>query len=111
MGFLSNRGSQEETEAQRMTFTKRMMVVLLLVGLADIQLSYILALLGRDPVIELSIAIVTEIIGVSIAYIVKSYFGKKEEERVRFERDLIDRKDRLRGYLGEDVEEDEGVAE
>lgn len=45
------------------TFTKLWVSILLLFALADLQLSYVLAYLGREQIAEsLSVAIVTEII-------------------------------------------------
>lgn len=84
MGIFKKKDHEKEmTEVQKLTFTKRMVIVLLIMGIIDVQFSYILALLGRDPAQELSIAVVTEILGVSVAYMVKAFFGKKEEEKTR----------------------------
>lgn len=66
------------------TFTKKCMKVILSFSILDLQLSYILAFMGRVEIAEdLSKVIVTEIIGVMVAYFMKSYFETKESEKVR----------------------------
>lgn len=86
------RESQEReiTEMQKLTYTKRMVTALLIIGLIDLQFTYLLSFLGRESVQDLSIAIVTYILGVAIAYMVKSFFGKKEEEKTRLEEKELD---------------------
>lgn len=64
------------------TFTKLWVSVILIIAIIDLQLSYILAFLGYEQIAEtLSIAIVTEIIGVSIAYIVRAHLDTKAERK------------------------------
>jgi hypothetical protein len=64
------------------TFTKRMMKAILYVALIDLQLSYILAFLGKEQIAEqLSGDICHTIIGVCLGYFLKSYFETREEER------------------------------
>lgn len=54
------------------------------IAVIDIQLSYLLAFLGKEQIAEtLSITVVTEIIGVMATYFMKSYFETKESERNR----------------------------
>lgn len=77
-------------DVQKTTYTKRMVSALLIIGIIDLQLTYLLSFLGRDSAQELSIAIVTYILGVAITYMVKSYFGKKEEEKTRLEEKELD---------------------
>lgn len=63
----------------------------LLVGLFDLQLSYILAFIGKVEIAQdLSIAVCTTIIGVYAPYLVKAFFGKKAEvENENKEREVI----------------------
>ena len=64
------------------TFTKRMMKAILYVALIDLQLSYILAFLGKEQIAEqLSGDICHTIIGVCLGYFLKSFFETKEEEK------------------------------
>lgn len=64
------------------TFTKLWVTILLIVAVIDLQLSYVLALLDRHEIAEtLSIAIVTEIIGVIAIYMVKSFFETSNEKK------------------------------
>ena len=66
------------------TFTKLWITVLLSLAIVDMQLSYVLAFLGREQIAEeLSGKIVVEIVGVMVAYLAKSFFetwaGKNHE--------------------------------
>ena len=68
------------------TFTKRAVMVILFVALLDLQLSYLLAFLGREQIAEnLSSDITKVIIGTILGYLAKSFFETKEEEKVRLE--------------------------
>lgn len=73
---------------KKKTFTKRMVKAILIVAVADLQLTYALAFvgvaLGRDTIATaetLSITIVTEIIAVILGYYLKSFFETKEEKK------------------------------
>lgn len=72
------------------TFTKLWVSVLLIVAVIDLQLSYTLAFLGKDQIAEtLSVAIVTELLGVVGIYMVKSFLETKEEKKHELEELLI----------------------
>lgn len=65
------------------TFTKLWVSVLLVVAIIDLQLSYVLAYLGRDQIAEtLSVAVVTEIIGVTGIYIIRAFFDTYSEKKM-----------------------------
>lgn len=67
---------------RRRTFTKQAVRGILLVALLDLQLSYLLAFLGREQIAEtLSITVVTEIVAVMLGYFLKAYSETKEEKR------------------------------
>lgn len=65
------------------TFTKKLVMVMLVVGVINSEIPYLLALAGRDPVVDIGRLWITQIIAVIVGYYIKSYFGKKEEENVR----------------------------
>lgn len=66
------------------TFTKKWVGKLMYIALIDLQLSYLLAFLGREQIAEeLSRTIVVEIIGVMLGYFCKSYFETRESEKNR----------------------------
>lgn len=68
------------------TYTKKWIARILVVAMIDIQFSYILAFLGREAIAEtLSGIIVTEIIGVTLGYLVKSFFETREEKKHELE--------------------------
>lgn len=60
------------------------------IAVIDLQLSYLLAFLGREQIAEeLSRTIVLEIIGVMLGYFGKSYFETREQEKVRLREDEV----------------------
>lgn len=69
------------------TFTKIAITVILFFALLDLQLTYILAFMGKDQIAEsLSSDIATTIVGVMLGYFLKSLFEtffEKREERLR----------------------------
>lgn len=72
-------------------FSKRIMRVILIQAIIDIQLTYVLAFLGKENIAEtLAITIVTEIIGSFATYAFRAHFGKKNEEIMKFERERLD---------------------
>ena len=75
------------------TFSKRAVTAILIVALIDLQLSYILAFMGKEQIAEeLSSEITRTIIGVMLGYFLKSLFEtffEKREERLTREGDNV----------------------
>ena len=61
------------------TYTKNLVAIIIGVCLIDLQLSYILSFMGKDPCLDLSIKLCETILGVSFAYILRAYFDNKAE--------------------------------
>lgn len=75
-----------KTRFNKKTFTKKAVKVILFLALVDLQLSYILAFLGREQIAEtLSGDICNVIIGTILGYLAKSFFETKEEEKNKIE--------------------------
>lgn len=73
------------------SFTKKIMSVIVVIALIDLQLPFILAFLGREQIAEtLGGLIVTEIIAVFLVYCAKSFFETKEEEKIKYLRDKLE---------------------
>lgn len=69
---------------KKTTFSKKAVKWILITALFDLQLSYLLAFLGREQIAEtLSITVVTSVIAVMLGYFMKSFKETKEEEKVR----------------------------
>ena len=66
-------------------YSKRITTVILVVALVDIQLTYILAFLGKEIAETLAVTLVTEVVAVFGTYCIKAYLGKRNEERIRLE--------------------------
>lgn len=79
---------QSIEDALVLTFSKKWVNRLMWIAVIDLQLSYVLAFLDKMEIAQqLSIAIVTEIIGVMLGYFTKAFFGKREEENMKFKRE------------------------
>lgn len=64
------------------TYTKRMITSILIVALIDLQLSYVLAFMGKENTMEnIAQDLIISIIGVVIVYCAKSFFETKEEKK------------------------------
>lgn len=84
---------------RRWTFTKKIVSILLVIAVIDLQLTYILAFLGMPETLqETSGKLITEILGVVFVYCVKSFFETKEEEKNK----LIDKAIRAGDITGFD---------
>lgn len=83
-----NKKKRKTSRAEReRTYSKTMVTIVLTIAIIDSQLPYILSAFGRDPVSDLGIVFVTEIIAVCLGYFLKSYFGKKNEEQLKYDRE------------------------
>ena len=85
--MIMNNKEQKRYNSMLPTFTKKAVFAILVVSLIDLQLSYILAFMGREQIAEsLSTTIASTIIGVMIGYFMKALFEtffEKREERLR----------------------------
>lgn len=78
---------RKRSDKQKQTFSKRMVAIIIGFGILDIQLAYVLALLDKQVPETLTVAIVTEIVGVALGYFIKSFRETREEENMKFKRD------------------------
>lgn len=63
------------------TYTKRLVALIIFVSLIDLQLSYVLAFLGKEQIAEtLSTQICLTILGTAIVYLIRAYFDTKAEK-------------------------------
>ena len=76
------------------TFTKKMVAFIIIICIIDLQLSYILAFLGKASTIEdLSCQLCITILGVAFAYMIRAYFDTKAEHQnldQKIKKDIID---------------------
>lgn len=64
---------------QKMTFSKRVTMIILIVALIDLQIC-----IFRNME-TLAISIITEIVAVVLTYSIKAFYGKREAERTRLQ--------------------------
>ena len=80
------------------TFTKKSVAIIIAVALIDLQLSYVLAFIGKGQIAEtLSSTIAETIIGVMLGYFLKALFETFFEEREK----------RLKKQMKYEMEEDD----
>ena len=66
---------------RKKTFTKVAVKALLIIGVIDANIPFVLAFLEKDPCREIGLAFITEIVAVILGYMCKSYFETKQEKR------------------------------
>ena len=66
---------------RRMTFTKRAVKALLIIGIINAEIPYVMAAFGKEPNEALGIAWITEIVAVIAGYMCKAYFETKQEKK------------------------------
>ena len=70
----------------RVTWTKAITRILLIIGVIGGLLPYVLSLLDKQPVESMGIAWVTEIVAVCLGYFVRGYVDTKSSEDMAFQR-------------------------
>ncbi len=94
------------------TFTKRIVAIILVVALIDMQFPFILAFLGNQQIAEeLGKVIVVEIIGVTLVYCLKSFFETREEENNKLKRENAIRSGDITGFDDAEVIDKEAPEE
>lgn len=63
------------------TYTKRAVKALLIIGVVNGSMPYILAFFNKQPSESLGIAWITEIVAVILGYMCKAYFETKQERK------------------------------
>lgn len=63
------------------TYSKKAVKALLIIGCINAEVPYILSAFGREPVSELGIAWVTEIVAVILGYLCKAFFETKAKRK------------------------------
>lgn len=81
---------EKKNKQKRLTFSKIIVLIILIISLIDLQLPFVLAFLGKDNIAEtLAITICTEVVGVFATYSIKAYLETREEEKLKFEKEKI----------------------
>ena len=84
-----NKSKGKQTKRRRaiskVTFTKRAVKWLLILGCINGTLPFVLSFFGREPVAEMGVAWITEIVAVILGYLCKSYFETKQERKQELE--------------------------
>ena len=66
-------------DTDKRTFTKVMVRLLLIIGIINAEIPYILAIFGKETNETLGIAWIVNIVAVSLGYMLKSHYDKNKE--------------------------------
>lgn len=66
---------------EKKTYTKIVVTCLLIIGVINSELPYVLSFLDKDTAEAIAIAWITEIVAVILGYMCKSYFETKQERK------------------------------
>lgn len=67
------------TKTDKRTFTKIAVRILLIIGVINGMIPYVLAAFDKEPSVALGVAWITEVIAVIIGYMCKAHFDKNKE--------------------------------
>ena len=68
-------------KTDKKTFTKKAVKALLIIGVINGMLPFVLSFFDKEPVYEMGVAWVTEIVAVILGYLCKSYFETKQQRK------------------------------
>lgn len=73
------------------TYTKKLTRDILIVGVINGTMPYILSIAGKDPVEELGIAWVTGVVAVCLGYFIRGFKDSKEVADNQYKMELLER--------------------
>lgn len=88
------------------TYTKKLVAFIITVCIIDIQISYLLSYLGKDPLENLSNTIVVTILGTALGYMIKAWFESWAENKNNT-KNINDILDEMNNELNQDNETSE----
>lgn len=75
----------DDLKNRRKTFTKVAVTWLLILGVINGTIPYVLSFFGKEPVDVIGAAWITEIVAVILGYLCKAYFETKQEKKQALE--------------------------
>lgn len=79
--------SKKKKRKNRITTSKKIVAFVLGVALFDVQVYYVLEFLDKDPSAEVTVMLITTVIGTVVSYHVKSFLENREKANMKFRRD------------------------
>ena len=79
------------------TYTKKAVKWLLVIGIVNGSMPYILSAFGKEPCVEMGIAWITEIVAVILGYMTKSFKETKESENIRIKEKSLEESEGVQG--------------
>ncbi len=84
-GWRDCRHFKKSIKSRRKTFTKIAVSWLLIMGVVNGTMPFVLSFFGKEPVDGMGIAWITEVVAVILGYLCKSYFETKQEAKQSLE--------------------------
>lgn len=84
------RGKREKPKRYGATWTKNITRYLLIIGVVNGTMPFVLSAFGRDPVSDMGIAWVTEIVAVALGYFIRGFKDTKAEADMQYKRDRME---------------------
>lgn len=75
------------------TYTKRLVAIIIAFCLINVEFSYILAFLGKDPLTDVTNQLIVTILGTVVVYIIRAFFDTWSENKYGDARKLVDELD------------------
>ena len=72
------------------TYTKRLVALIIGFCLFNVELSYVLSIFGKDPLIDVTNQLITTILGTCIVYIIRAFFDTWSENKYSSNKEIID---------------------
>ena len=63
------------------TYTKRLVAIIIAFCFINIELSYVLAFLGKEPLIDITNQLIVTILGTAVVYIIRAFFDTWSENK------------------------------
>lgn len=79
------------------TWTKKITKWLLIIGVVNGTVPFILSMFDKEPCVEMGIAWVTEIVAVALGYFVRGFKDTKESEKIRIQEAKIEKESEVLG--------------
>lgn len=79
------------------TYTKKAVKWLLVIGVVNGSMPYILSAFGKEPCVEMGIAWITEVVAVILGYMTKSFKETKESENIRIKEKALEESEEMQG--------------
>lgn len=91
------------------TYTKRLVALIIGFCLFNVELSYVLSIFGKDPLIDVTNQLITTILGTCVIYIIRAFFDTWSENKYSSNKEIIDQLNAKINEIEENANNPEGL--